>query len=274
MEHDKITYTGPDGNPKTLKSIVIFADVLGFNEEMIKSYEMKTSLKLLIELRNALDDAYKSFRLTEYNKQILSSRWAIKTFTDNIVIGYPITFDGHREMTNILVRLSFMQLKMVCSEFFIRGGIAIGDLYIDDDIVFGSGLIDAYIVENNLARDPRIVLSNSAINDLRLKLEISPNYYNIYNRYLLYDADGQFFLNYLNSIRLDSEEFGIDYDLLTRHKKAVEKKLEIFSAIPHVWNKYSWVANYHNYFCEEYQFDDIYKIDQKKLKVHPTRIKF
>ena len=44
--------------------------------------------------------------------------------------------DGESEMGNAFFHLGLMQLKMVQSGFFIRGGIAVGELYIDDDIIF------------------------------------------------------------------------------------------------------------------------------------------
>jgi hypothetical protein len=39
--------------------------------------------------------------------------------------------------------------------------MAVGELYMDDEIVFGDGLLKAYNVESSLARDPRIALSES-----------------------------------------------------------------------------------------------------------------
>lgn len=74
------------------------------------------------------------------------------------MIGYPIHTDGEIELGNAFSDLSYFQMIMSMEGFFIRGGIAIGDLYMDEITVFGSGLMEAYQAETTLARDPRIVL--------------------------------------------------------------------------------------------------------------------
>ena len=43
-----------------------------------------------------------------------------------------------------------------------RGGITLGDYYRDENIVFGSGLVDAYILENN-AETPRMLVDEKVI---------------------------------------------------------------------------------------------------------------
>jgi len=45
-------------------------------------------------------------------------------------------------------------------------------------------------------------------------------------RDLFKDADGQFFLNYLESILIAEEEHGPFFDILEKHKFAVEAKLQ------------------------------------------------
>ncbi|PER43291.1 hypothetical protein CN472_25250 [Bacillus thuringiensis] len=39
---------------------------------------------------------------------------------------------------------------------------------------------------------------------------------------------------------------------LAQHKQVVEKKLEEYKDDSKLLDKYGWVANYHNYFCENY----------------------
>ncbi len=155
----KHAYFPANGVAKTKKSVTVFADILGFKEDMRRAYEEGYADKLLLNLRLALTESY---NLLNKKEDILDLQiYATKTFTDNIVIGFPIRDDAESEMGLAFFHVGLLQLKMARSGFFIRGGISIGELYIDDDIVFGDGLIAAYRIENQLARDPRIVLGES-----------------------------------------------------------------------------------------------------------------
>jgi len=83
---------------------------------------------------------------------------------------------------------------MANANFFIRGGISIGNLYIDETVIYGAGLIEAHYGETKLARDPRIVLTKSAYEVMQKHLKrfgkdkITPLIRRIYR-----DSDGQFF---------------------------------------------------------------------------------
>ena len=68
----------------------------------------------------------------------------IKIFTDNFVLGHP-WFDeyGESELGNIFDAIAHIQLTFALSNIFIRGGIAMSDLYMDENIVLGPALIEA-----------------------------------------------------------------------------------------------------------------------------------
>ena len=57
----------------------------------------------------------------------------------------------------------------------MRGAISIDNLYIDEHIVYGKGLIDSYLGESQKARDPRIILTETAA--LAVKQHIKYNAY-------------------------------------------------------------------------------------------------
>ena len=55
----------------------------------------------------------------------------MRAFTDNIVIGYPIRGrgDAESELVTIFRNLSYFQMKLTMDGFFVRGAIAVGELY-------------------------------------------------------------------------------------------------------------------------------------------------
>jgi len=127
----------------------------------------------------------------------------------------------------------------------------------DNDVVYGEGLLDAHDAEATLARDPRIVLGPSAMAQVHThlawydKVATTPH-----NEHLLVDSDSQMFVNYL-AIPIDGLEW-IDHlpseyeDDLRNNRDLIISQLQEFSSVPTVWSKYVWVGTYHNFFCTDF----------------------
>jgi len=189
-------------------------------------------------------------------------RYAIKAFTDNIVIGWPVRGDAESELGSIFSSVAYFQLRMAAHGFFLRGSISVGDAYVDDVVVLGSAFLEAYQGEVQAA-NPRIILTDSATTAVRKHLSYysqvdhAPQY-----RDLFQDADGKWFVNYLETVLIAEGEQGPFYDELLQHKERVEERSHEFRRDPRIKSKYDWVASYHNYFCDQYPqyFDHSYKI--------------
>jgi hypothetical protein len=191
------------------------------------------------------------------------------------VIGWPILGDGESELGGAFFDLSLFQFSMIDAGFFIRGAISIGNLYLDDIAVVGGGLIEAYKGESSLARDPRIILTPSAAVAVKEHL----NYYGAaegggahapQNRELLRDADGQLFLNYLYVIVFPDDEENPNIEILRIHKARVSENLARHRSNPTIWNKYAWVARYHNFFCGLYEIADEHRILPAEFEISPS----
>lgn len=201
--------------------------------------------------------------------------YVLKAFTDNIVIGWPIRDDAEIEIGQAISKLMNFQFSMSLRGFFIRGAISIGNAFIDDIAVFGDALTEAYTGESKLARDPRIVLTERSV--VATKHHLS--YYGDPRhapqaRDLLCDVDGQWFVNYLESVMIAVDEVGPFYEEFLKHKDAVESKLETYAGDPVIFQKYAWVANYHNFFCDIHSryFSAEHRIDQRLFEARMTSI--
>jgi hypothetical protein len=282
MSDDRNPYVTDHGQPELKASVVAFVDILGYQALIREAHRNGTAQSLLTRLHKALSAASHHLKeLDEDGSPLLppdlcpmKDIYKMRTFTDNIVIGYPIGDDAEMELGAIFSQLSFFQLEMVNHGFFIRGAIAIADLYIDDMTVFGQGLLDAYDGESKDARDPRIVLTKSAQDAVLQHVRYYSNpSHSPQARELYKDADGQFFLNYLESILIAEEEHGPFFNILANHKSAVEAKLTEYRDQPVYWAKYAWSASYHNFFCDQYRyFSSEHKIDVSQFQMQPTRI--
>ena len=136
------------------KRIIAFVDILGF-KTMIDDSKADTLLRRKIKevmeiIRESADTSIKS------------SVRKVSTFSDSAVISYPLTHAS--ALLYLLLDIIHLQLKVGALGVMIRGGIAIGDCYHDGKIVFGPAMIEAYRLENTVAKWPRVVITAEALN--------------------------------------------------------------------------------------------------------------
>lgn len=268
-----------NSRPLLRRSVLAYIDVLGYTELVTRSEREGIQQETLQSLRAALREGRRGLQDEDLPVDLKDfgsfDLYAIKAFTDNIVISWPVRDDAESELGSAFFKLGAFQLEMVLAGYFLRGAIAIGDAFVDEYAVFGSALTEAYRGESQLARDPRIILSSSAVEASKQHLtyyanqRIAPHVHNV-----LRDADGQWFLNYLECILWAEYEQGPFYEQLMQHKNSVESKLAEFKENPPIWAKYAWVANYHNYFCSlhSHHFSYEHQIPLEKFRNSPSLI--
>jgi hypothetical protein len=254
-------------------------DILGYREMIETSEKEGEQQELLTKLHKVLADARGFLENTHPDiveiYQYIEDDFALKAFTDNIVIGWPIEDDAESETGVAFSKLAQFQFSMAIEGFFVRGAVSIGLAYIDEIAVFGNALTQAYVGEATLARDPRIILMPSMAKAVKQHLK----YYDSatwapQTRDLLCDSDGQWFINYLDYILSAEEEIGPYYKGLLDHKVSVEQKLHAYKVNPNIFAKYAWVAGYHNFFCDLHSkyFSDEHKINIELFRAPPKLI--
>lgn len=263
-------YTGSGGQQVLRRSFAVYLDGLGTKAAIatLDDKMLNYQITLLDRFRWLLHDE----GWQEGYQRFLS-------FTDNVVVGVPVEEDtsGAEELSNLLDSVERYQVSLAGRGQFMRGGVAVGNLYIDDRLATGPALVDAAILEEEIAIYPRVVLSDACVEliveDLATCVKQQmPSWDDL----LLVDADGVVFLNYLTSISQDDlffyeedeEEDSMD-ELeagLMAHRYAVEEKLRKFAAPSRIREKYRWVADYHDYVCAEFLADSFdYLIDNALL---------
>lgn len=237
------------GNPLMTTSIVLWLDILGY-QQMIKDAKTETQqADVLRRLHAAISEHRAELEPEESDGR---RNHAIRAFTDNIVIGWPIFDDAEFEAGHTLIKAASYQLRLAIEGFFVRGALSIGPHFMDDYVVFGPALLEAYTIESEVAVHPRVALSAGATDVLRKHLEYyaepasSPQ-----NRAILVDGD-IWFLNYLYVACLDdSPEVVSEYrSLVALHRDSVSEALREHAGHAKVTAKYLWLASYHNYVCE------------------------
>ncbi len=252
-------------NPRLLDSIVCFADILGFSNLIKSSSNSEEATLSLKDLHSHLSYCYKELReLNPYG--------SIKTFTDNIILAYPKHEDGEGQYGSLILSFMYFQLNMILKGYFIRGGISLNDYYGDETFAYGPALVEAYELENNKANYPRIILSEKMI---KLILGHIEDFYGgegapQISEILCDKEDNTCFINYLLCIEdnlQESGDFKSYFETITAHKDQIKTAISKNSNNSKIMVKYSWVARYHNYFCDLYVAPKLEPGDIEKYKV-------
>lgn len=149
--------------------LVLYADIIGW-----RGASDSLKLEILLAAVNELKLAASSYnsahrtRLLEseargeikVNPMILDVQFAM--FSDNFVFSMPASFGAR-----ILTVATPLVLNLLHRGFLVRGGIAIGNIYHKDNVVFGPALNQAVQIEQEYAVFPRILVSESSAIHIR-----------------------------------------------------------------------------------------------------------
>lgn len=129
--------------------IIAFIDILGFknfvNDES-KCEDVGAILKIPYMLRQ--DEITKIFKI----KGVMMS-----SISDSLVFSIRLKERGAMNKINKLLS-AFTHALLFQYSLLLRGGITVGKIYHDNDIVFGPGLVKAYELECKMAIYPRIIM--------------------------------------------------------------------------------------------------------------------
>ena len=160
--------------------------------------------------------------------------------------------------------VSYLQLLGLKYSFLIRGGITTGNLYINNDFVYGEALLESYKLESQNAIFPRIIISDKVINEYIQNNNI--------RSYLKKDFDGACYV----------DSFSTYFDLLNDYKDNIKNEINyiqefLSSQIPQnddykITQKKYWIINKFNEFCQNNNFEQ-YVIDIDKFPYDPNYIR-
>ena len=238
-------YFDDDGHPIVHESYCAIIDLLGFTA-LTKHSDTHNSLDALLQ------QIYKA--LSDGTQHLAGLEQYYKVFSDNLVIVHPRRDewrDAESEFGRIARSVLDYQMQLASAGFFTRGALAFGHLHFSEKVIFGMPIIDAHETETARSVFPRIVLHRSALDKLHEQIRSYASVlYAPHRHHLLLDSDGEVFLNYLSSLIPDSDV--LFEDGLKDHQRHIEAALLEHQGNQHVFEKYIWLAAYHNFFCEQF----------------------
>lgn len=223
--------------------IVIFLDILGWGNIVDESAKIE-NFELLQKIANV---AYNAKDMSEnLNSEVSDFRFTrVTNFSDSLVISLSINDIYPQRLEFFLHPLIFAALN---AGMFIRGGITLGKIYHDNNMVFGPALNRAYKLES--AKDkaiyPRIILDDNVVEICsKDRIEFLQKWRKIDDDYYFYD-----FIYTITTFQYMTESFEKNKIIYKENieliKNTIERGLKTHFANERVYPKYQWLGKYFN----------------------------
>lgn len=179
---------------------IAFLDILGFRN-IVNSKTCEDILKIYKKIEN------RPFVQIMHGREALidSDSVRMKIMSDSICIYVEKT--AKNALFALVETCALFQAHLAELEepIFLRGAIVVGEIYASGDKTFGPGLTKAYLLEEKVAKYPRIIIASDLVKD-GLK-HMSEHAVDILQRHLMLDSDYFMIINFLN-VLLELTEVG------------------------------------------------------------------
>lgn len=195
---------------------IAFLDMLGF-KKLINDSSCDEIAEIFAKFSNR--KPLKSVYLG--NENIISENTAdalkMKVMSDSIC--FYIDVDVTNALLCIIMSCISFQYELFQNDIpiFLRGAIVRGHLYAKKDVIFGPGLTQAYLLEENNAKYPRIILTKETLQSVKIRKEYNLNDYVSIFRSVVFRDDDAFYAADCIRILLSGDQ---------RIRENVEKRIE------------------------------------------------
>lgn len=261
---------------------VAFLDILGFkNLVKSKKEEDKEKINRYFSLIN---------EITQYLKQIQQKKdIGSIIISDSVILAVPMSnnkTENISKLRHLCIAIQKIQFNLAIEDIWLRGAISSGKAYFNatHSQIVGSAYIDAYLLEEKLAINPRVILDNKIINKLDLQSAESlineinygeelPKEYDIKQRNILFnwshhgeprkdlDKDIALFVDYLSYAFTQKKDLEI---IVSNIENNIYK-------INHIYTKFKWVTDYLISSCK-YHMSKSCEIDGNEIITQQNRL--
>lgn len=166
-----------------------------------------------------------------------------QSISDAVCLSAPPSPKGLREL---LHNLDILTENLLEYGYLARGAVVKGPLYHDDQMVFGSALVEAYRLESQIALYPRIMISKPVAQELYSFSKDDPSF----SDFVRQADDGPFFLHVLRILDIIAEQdrenaLGL-LEKYTSYAALLQKRLDTAVDEPRHFQKVQWFSRYWN----------------------------
>ena len=235
--------------------LIIYIDVLGFsdfvNYTTISRVDQEDKIKKVDLFLNMIRDFFQD----KNNSLGLSRTKQVTSFSDLIIVS--INLDEIDNIDLEIMEVFYLLLNATYKGFLLRGSIVYGKLIHNKDIIFGSGLIEAYNREKLIAKYPRVIIDKAIVDDLK---ELSHKKVTFpLEDIISYDNDGLLYIDIFKNMRNYVDSFWEYIQILISLTNIL---IDIMDN-PILQEKYIWLAQKFEEHIEinsdilKYSFDSI-----------------
>ena len=202
------------------KCYIAFLDILGFKNRINHS-----SCQEILDIYKDIKNPLKSIHIGDENnsaQEIYATKHIhTKVMSDSIC--FYIDSKYQDALFCLLSCCAIFQAKLLRrpTPILVRGAVVLGDIYAEGDITFGSGMTQAYLLEEENAKYPRIIITKETLFNGLVNVS-RPSIRDNNNQYVYFDADKYYVVNWLNFLfdigaDKNNESFEMCYQKLSTH---------------------------------------------------------
>jgi hypothetical protein len=231
---------GASGLPTYHERYCAFVDILGFSELIA---ELGKGMVGFEQLRDLLQN----IRLPAA-VPIEGSDLRAQSISDALCISTSCTNAGLSHMFFVLTTLA---LQLLLKGFFMRGAIVKGNLYHDDHMVFGEAQVRAYLLERDIVRYPRIMVTAAVVSDAQTQSMTHFGQYKLAD-FIAESEDGPRYLDVLAMIALrlrdgpNGPERTQHLDGFNEMARQIQRRFDESRDNPKHFEKAQWFSKYWN----------------------------
>jgi hypothetical protein len=190
-----------DGNYED--RIIAFIDILGFGAMIAETVKNDTvqadKVRSLVAVLSLIKN---EFRKVEDDAELPDS-FRITYFSDSIVFSLP----RHNSLGLLTVFeiLKRIQIKLIARNILLRGGVVVGKLIHEDNLILGPALIEAYNLESKSALYPRITIDPEVMEMSAQEHNLADGLYAIkdydFHKTFEIDFDNTYYIDYFTDVK-------------------------------------------------------------------------
>lgn len=191
--------------------VVCFLDILGFRSHVADTIkpdgtEAKDRTDHLIAAFEGIRDILDIDRSEDREEK------EVTQFSDSVVISFRA--NAERGVFYSILDIMWMQVNLVLRGILCRGAVARGKFIHTQKVLFGPGMVDAYVLESRAALYPRVILDESIINlgaMAHARHHLPKHEEQSIMSLLEKDSDGMYYINYVTGAQSGLNDPELDY---------------------------------------------------------------
>lgn len=252
---------------------VAFLDILGF-KNLVKSKEPEDREKLYAYF-NLIEEITKDVKIIESIKDI-----GTIIISDSVILSVPIGSDPIKNieiLRKFCIVIQKIQFRLAEKNIWLRGAISSGEAYFSskENQVVGPAYINAYLLEERIAINPRVVLDNKLINELglisaqmlidKINEEKCSKEYNAAERNILFQWTSKKELGLKKDVVLFIDYLVYAFEKESKLEEIIQNIEKCIYSDNSIYSKFRWVADYLLVSCQHHNDNLPCKIEGNSL---------